>query len=601
MLLTLIAFSCTISQAVSFLPRSQSVNAARELCGWTQKINKYGMNNAYGTAAITLAGGRSFNNDNITRCLFGQDVSCGSCPTLKISGSRVANRGDKDWLADYFGLPTDFQSRITFQPRIHHFVADFNGYLGLDEWVKGMFVRVHVPIAWNKWDLNMHEQVIATGTADHEAGYFCENVVEREQLLNNFTSFMNGNVPTLCDGTKFKQLCDCRILPCSETLTKAADVRIIVGYNFLSEYSHMGLGILFAAPTGNAPDASRVFSPVVGNGNHFEFGAHFTSHYSFYSSSDKASSMGIYIDANISHLFKDGQEHCFDLCGKPNSKYMLAQKIQSNVNSNPKLTGDSDAGFEFAHEYTTVSNLTTRIVDVSFNIQADIVALLNFTYSGLSIDLGYNFWTRSCQEITQKELCDPCDPCSPLIAAIPNNTWALKGDVHVFGFSSMNPFPAVGLAATQYNATINKGTNNFVGPDNNDGGINGIRPTANPGIDQPTLATDSHSGSITRDRNNNTGIQTRSSNEPRFLRETDIDFDSDRSKAQTHKGFAHISYTWLDHENTIPYLGVGFEYEVGQDSCDDCPKNPCDTLCDDCPDCGLSRWEVWIKGGISFH
>lgn len=47
-----------------------------------------------------------------------------------------------DWLADYFGLPRDCQSTVSFKPSISNFILDYSFYLGLDSWA-------HTPeLAW---------------------------------------------------------------------------------------------------------------------------------------------------------------------------------------------------------------------------------------------------------------------------------------------------------------------------------------------------------------------------------------------------------------------------------------------------------------------
>ena len=52
--------------------------------------------------------------------------------SINISGSAIANRGANDWLADYFGLPRDFQSTVIFKPTISNYILDFSFYAGLD-------------------------------------------------------------------------------------------------------------------------------------------------------------------------------------------------------------------------------------------------------------------------------------------------------------------------------------------------------------------------------------------------------------------------------------------------------------------------------------
>lgn len=96
-------------------PRSRSVDSALELAGWAHSVNLYDKEEIYGSLAITPQYTRSFReNKTIIPCLFNGDVDC-SCPRpiLRVSGKCSTNRTSTDWLADYFGLPSDFESEIT--------------------------------------------------------------------------------------------------------------------------------------------------------------------------------------------------------------------------------------------------------------------------------------------------------------------------------------------------------------------------------------------------------------------------------------------------------------------------------------------------------
>src|ERR1700722_15892408 len=105
--------------------RSQAVDAARELSGWTQQVNLPYQDCWYGSFSVTPEYTSSFNSKQIAKNLFGSE-------NIKISGSHVANRGENDWLAEYFYLPTDFQSSLNFNPSITNAIVDLDLYLGLN-------------------------------------------------------------------------------------------------------------------------------------------------------------------------------------------------------------------------------------------------------------------------------------------------------------------------------------------------------------------------------------------------------------------------------------------------------------------------------------
>ena len=247
--------------------RSQGVNAARHLVGWTNYIDKSHQKDLYGAIAITPEYTRSFKSENISKCLFG------SCNKITISGSRVADRAATDWLADYFYLPTDFQSTISFKPKIDNFIVDFNFYLGLDRWYKGLYFALYAPLVHSRWDLNFDECVAEAGILGYDPGYFNADSVgiDRSNLLNSFAEFANGLSLMDTDTVNtvvFQGLRKAKISSKRRIRTRFSDVRMDFGWNCLQRDDYqMGIYMQVAAPTSNKPDGIYLFEPLTGNHN----------------------------------------------------------------------------------------------------------------------------------------------------------------------------------------------------------------------------------------------------------------------------------------------------------------------------------------------
>src|SRR3972149_2206855 len=161
--------------ATYYSARSQGSNAARWLVGTVGHMYHYEMDKHNGTVSVTPEYTRSFDSDRIAECLFG------SCGAINIKGSAANPDGKKDWLADYFYLPRDFEGTISFSPRVQNFIADFDFYWGMDKWYEGLYFRLHAPIVWTKWDLRCCENVANAGTAGTWFG---------AQGLTTLTSFL---------------------------------------------------------------------------------------------------------------------------------------------------------------------------------------------------------------------------------------------------------------------------------------------------------------------------------------------------------------------------------------------------------------------------
>ena len=610
-----------------FSIRSQSVDAARELIGWQTSINLCGMESTYGSFSVTPQYTQTFNTSNIVTCLFNGDVvnglaaapdsvdgcckcqaSCTNCSSqIVVSGSDVTTRASTDWLADYFGLPTDFKSILSFNPEIQNVNFDLNFYLGLDALVEGFFFRIHAPISWTRWNLQFQEKVVTQGSNSYVAGYFSDDGVLNTGLLANATAFFIGRAPTLTSNTdatnpigpvffdqlKFAKFVICN--GCNNTLVRLSDIELALGYNFLcSDDYHLGVELRASAPTGNKPVGTFAFEPIIGSGGHWKIGGGVSTHYIFWSNEENSSSLGFWVDGNVQHLFAAHQIRTFDLKDKPNSRYALAEKISTPTSTPANPLTTPTTGISWINEFSPVANLTASRVNVNVAVEGDVV--IKFAYlsaSGFQADLGYEFWARTCENI-----CLP-DPSANNLTN--DTTWALKGTAFVVGFLSDagtadtdNP---VRLAATDSTATIH-------------GGSTVPADSTNPTINTP-VAAQSNSVAVLDIFDD----AVNSSKPPIYIKTADIGYADAQTKGMSNKVFMHLSYAWQDYESWMPFLGVGASAEFNQGgSCNGCTPTPtavtastspacgdsC-TECDKCHECGISQWSVWVKGGISFY
>jgi len=613
--------------------RSQSRNAARELVGWQQFINQADKKCMYGAFYTTLEYTRSFKPRHLARYLFGCDLDC--CNTLLIQGSQVPDRSPRAWLADYFGLAPDFSSRVSFCPHIENVIIDFNFYLGLDELTPGLFFRVQAPIAWTKWELNMCECIKEAGTLGFLAGYMNNKYVPDTQqdfgvayelLPKSFTEAASGNITfgDMKECMKFGRITNCRL-----TETRLADLRASFGYNFvLKKDMHLGAFLHAAAPTGNKPDACYLFEPIVGNGKHWELGVGITGSYIFWRSQEYDERyMGVWLEATLTHLFRNCQCRSFDFCCKPNSRYMLLTQMGTN---NDGIKGDVDGTITSAsHQYKKnlipAINWSTFMIDVEIPLQADIAIKVGYTRCNWNFDLGYNLWARSGEKFCHNCCHDCCDDCcngccTSACTCSSDKQFAIKGDSFLYGSSdgtiTGNVYP---LSATQCHANIHGGKNY---PEKSD--ANTDRPATNPGVNNATYAfaeTDELFGLGLG--NTQPDDQIRTSIQPIIIAKKMLNLGRSPN-AITHKLFTNIGYAWKDRNDAwIPFIGMGGEIEFAQtgDCCDDCKyssscwTNSCSHSCSGCGACcngfyddncctkkraGVHQFGIWLKGGISF-
>ena len=596
-LVLLLNFYCNGNSIPYLSFRSQSVNAAREMVGWEYMINRADVDTLYGSMSITPAYGRSMQPNHIAQWLFNPSLmQCDSmkdCLSFKVQGSQVPNRDPRAWLADYFYLPTDFQSKIDINPTIDTFLVDFNFYIGFDSCLRGLYLTMHAPAVHTRWDLGFCESNIYAGINDDGAGYFTPTFtihnsvisgLSKNSLLQNFEEFVFDQKRTTTDSTiSFEPLRKARMSPFRLNDTKLAEIQIALGYNILlcDDY-YLGLQLRGSIPTGNRPEGKFLFEPIVGNGHHGELGIGLCGHWRFWQDECIDQNVGFFLNAYATHLFKTEQCRTFDLKGKPLSRYMLAMHMDTPItNLLIKTDGNiaQEPTMQFKNMYSPVANLTTIPVHVSSPIQLDIAFKFAYVCENIELDLGYNFWYRSCEKI--RKISTPCCPFKF------DQNWAIKGDSYIYGFPNKSGIitqPGVALSATQSNATIFNGTNNMTT----------IPSNTNPGINMPKgFAIDTSSNSLqTHDYANKalTWQNVYSSLQPITIKEQDINIEGARTGGLSNKIFTHLNYTAWQCYPWTPYIGFGGEVEFGKNLCKET-----------CSQCALSQWTFWIKAGLSFE
>lgn len=535
--------------------RSQGCDAARDLVGWQPLINKKS-DDWYGALSITPAYQRSFDADYIAKQIFG-------APTMTFSGSRVANRKSTDILADYFGLPTDFQSLVCFDPQIKNMIFDLQAYIGLDNVLHGLYMRFNIPIVHSSWDLGFKEFVRAPGINFDPAGYMSASNIPRADLQQGVNLSGDATVGDMIYPLKFGKIF-------GRELTNAiAELRAVLGWNATGDDYHAGANLRINAPTGNRPRGEFLFESIVGNGKHWELGAGLTTHYSFWKSECGGHMVSMYCDANFTHLFATSQMRSFDLRNNgQGSRYMLIEDMGNQSTDLLIGAGGPAAPYQYTSDLFILINKTSLPVKVSVALQADIAFKLSYNRRGMEIDLGYGFYGRTKETFHHR-------------AKFLSNRFALKGDAQIYGFQRTDN-AAVALDVSQHNATIHAGQglgNKNYSNDN----IDSPTPAASPaGLLNPLTASDAAALGITLPATANT------SNPPVLLVDSDLACCApELPRAITNKLFFHVGNIWREEACCWkPFFGIGGETEWAG-------GNPCKNS-------ACSQWSVWAKGGIGF-
>ena len=389
-----------------FQPRAQQTNAARDLTVWYPYAlysNAYAHNFLY---TDFIAYNQSALNGNIARALF-------NTPKLVISGSQATNRADTDLLADYFGLSPEFESVITFKPRIKNIT--FN--TGIQYNSDSFYICVQAPVVWTNWDLVLQEEIETPQISTP----FAPGYMTQEELAPTRGSFEQA----MREPNGFGNVQELRFGRIDNAHTKAAIANVYTELGVFvcsTDIQEIEAYFSLSAPTGNRAKSTYLFEPIVGNGKHWEPGVGIRIATKVWERCPDQE-LFVYITAHLSHLCSSKQTRSFDLLENGYlSRYMLLKVFGENQ----LPTG----------EVVPAINITTLACKVSVDIQADIALMFGYRYGDCYLNAGYNGWMKSKEKISLQDSISP-------------NTYGLKGIQNIF-----SPDSAQLNNSTQHSATI---------------------------------------------------------------------------------------------------------------------------------------------------
>ncbi len=532
-----------------FIPRSQGANTARELAGWEEFIHQFDVGEYYLATGHVLGYYRSFRPQRIARELFGESV-------LHFVGSHAGKRGPCALLADNFGLSPSFRGSLKIEPIIENVIFDNQFYIGLDPIYCGLYARIHLPIVYTRWNLNLCQTIETAPCTQFPACYMGE---QSSPALCDIFQALNGQF-TFGDMKEPWQFG--RIVPGAHGKTGLADIDLILGCDFWqTDTYHFGFFGLVVAPTGNKPNARFLFEPILGNAKHWELGVGISGHLVLWER-DADQNLAVYLEGNVTHLFRNTQMRSFDFCNNGSlSRYMLLKELTQS--------GDS---LVYADNLINAINFTTRPVDVSVAAKGDISAKICYRSPCFIIDLGYNFYGQTDERLRLKNCAD-------------TRIFAIKGTEGVCGLEyqvqetvtppQFGPLVAqLPLNASQSRATIREGAKTD----------NPYAVTAQTSDEIVVTAFSRQLGPI----EGPDVIRAFESRPPVIVTLADLNLRTGKAPAQaTHKLFGYLGYNLYEYERCFcPYIGLGGELELEARSRKERTA--------------LNQWALWIKGGFEF-
>lgn len=404
-----------------------------------------------GSAAYRYS--RSFGREHIASLLYQYDPLTFQGATFNTQvGLPTATRLPNALYAENFALGDATNASLYVVPTLQYNTIDLAFDLQLDNCIDGLYLHVGVPVQNANYQLKACSQQGYLGTTFEKgemASEFTSGVSPISQVIStsplqssltpasSLTQALGGYAIGDMQGrqySKFNFACNPGSVGCNN-IWGVADVVVQLGWDgWKRETSHIGLYLRSSIPTGthiNQEWQAYTFSPVIGNGHHWELGLGLSAHADVWSCDDRVFSLNF--DGYATHLFGTNQFRTFDLNGLPMSRYMLV-KAFSNVNNS----------LVYQNQLYAVADVISQCINVSVPLKGEFIAEMAYKTDCWRGSFGYAFSGQQAEQTS-----------SPVSLTNANN--------YLFGF--------MGSAGVQNPATTNTSlagtawTTNLVSPD----------------------------------------------------------------------------------------------------------------------------------------
>jgi len=308
---------------------------------------------------------------------------------------------DTDIFARNFFLNDDFEGGVTTEPSIENFVTHFYIHFGFDTFIENLYLRIHMPVTWTQWQVNLSQCITTTGIAIAAETFGNEDAASSP--LGSIINAWKGNKLDPCEFPDLEKNMHFATINGKQSREKIADISFMLGYDIVRRpHKHLTLFAEAIFPTGTRVTAQFLFEPIVGSGRHIQLGAGIRGFHDLWSDGVYRKLL-IFFDARIAHFFSSTQRRTFDLHNNGiGSRYLLFKRFNQQTGM-------------YAGEILFGPNVTSRISKVDIAAEGELTGMLQYRRHKTYIDVGGNLWARSKEKIKITEL-------------VPNNTFGIQGN-----------------------------------------------------------------------------------------------------------------------------------------------------------------------------
>ncbi len=358
---------------------------------------------------------------------FGQGCKCDSLGARPFwSGTNTmtygTNNGESNIDAYQFGMGNVVgQGSITLNTKIQHTGADFMLYFTKHKDERGWFFELKAPLGAMIVKNHVTETVAEPDNIPDYQWLTYPAPEARYQTLSEAwaAGAFSDEGEVASSRHKLLVLTKSRLLGCTQTVVRLADVTMVLGYKaYASEKGFVDIGFKVTAPTGNVPTGQFILEPIFGRAGHWFVGGEVTAHYKIWEDTVCNKGIDFWAQGDVGHLFSGRRPdwRTFDLkANGPGSKYLL---LQHYFPANP--TSDNPTG-RLPSFVTQAANVTTVPVKSKFAVEGTFAAAFDFYRENWNLMVGGEFWGRSRE-------CLSFDCCNVIKERVANlNDYAVLG------------------------------------------------------------------------------------------------------------------------------------------------------------------------------
>ena len=369
----------------TLLPRSHGVNLAMEYTTWNELLQMKDDDRFGAHFQATVFYQDSTDDDDLGK-YFG--VRGKNYFQIASTGVALANRDveSRHILHDNVPAGAPFFAHVKLEPEQTAWGVRIDYYQDLEKLLKGLYLKVALPIVNVDNDVNFR---VITGTDGAPA------------TAANLRTFFNGTLAEagIATGDGQLRLTHAKFTG-SHSETSVADIDVVLGYKFLDkEKYHMSINLGLTIPVGTDPDGVYVFEPVVGNGDHWAFGAGLDFGAKLWEDGDQ--NIKFTTALNYRYLFEGTENRTLGI--KNGSEVAIGNTAAGATLpwGQYYLLGDRAIAWN-TQMFMPAANVLTRGVDVEPGSQLDWILAFAYNNGGFSIDLGYNLFWKEHEDVDLK-------------------------------------------------------------------------------------------------------------------------------------------------------------------------------------------------------